>query len=99
MNTEILKMLTNRRGQFDAFLRKILPQQQHFLADRLQSVSNQDFVIMFKELIVPVKHNPDLIIKVLEEKFGICQKDIKQSDVGTIKAYLNIFCRFVEEVV
>ena len=99
MDAKIIEMLDKRRQQFYDFLNKILPESKKGLANTFKALSNQEFIMLFKNMIIPVEHNPDLIMKMVEEQYSLSQKDFKPEDIDILKKYMICFCEFIKAIV
>src|SRR5271154_4914547 len=98
MNPKILVMLQKRIEQFSDYVYEILPKEKREVATNIYSIKTDDFVWIFKQVILPVKDNHELILKMVEDKFGVSKNDVTKEQLDKLLKYLQLFCKFIEQI-
>ena len=81
MNPKISQMLQGRIEQFADYVYEILPKEKRDLGRNIYDIKVEDFVWIFKQVIMPVKDNHELILKMAEEKFGVSKNDVSKEQM------------------
>src|SRR5271170_3197268 len=98
MNPKISQMLQGRIEQFADYVYEILPKEKRDLGRNIYDIKVEDFVWIFKQVIMPVKDNHELILKMAEEKFGVSKNDVSKEQMEKLLKYLKLFCKFIEQI-
>lgn len=91
-------IISKRKQEFSDYLKEILPEEKKELVKKITSMNNDQFINLFKFFISPVKHNPELIIKMIDENFGISDKDVTRDELSKLKKYVDLFCMISDEI-